>query len=102
MGEEIGLDGHAALTALLPLLRATVDRLAQNGLPDALSGPIARGDVGTVAAHLAWLDAMVASDPDMAALRDAYRALGRLAIPLAEAKGSLSPDAVQRLRTLLE
>jgi predicted short-subunit dehydrogenase-like oxidoreductase (DUF2520 family) len=91
----------AALPALLPLLRATVANLGSVGLPAALSGPIARGDVSTIAAHLVWLDAHVADRPEHAPLRDAYFALARLAIPLAEAKGTLSTETAARLRTLL-
>jgi predicted short-subunit dehydrogenase-like oxidoreductase (DUF2520 family) len=100
--ESIGLDGEAALAALLPLLRGSVEKLAQDGLPDALSGPIARGDAGTIAAHLAWLDAQAAGNLEDIAVRDAYRALARLAIPLAEAKGSLTPAAADRLRDMVE
>ncbi|MGH2487348.1 MAG: DUF2520 domain-containing protein, partial [Ktedonobacterales bacterium] len=86
-----------ALPALLPLLRASVENLARVGLPDALTGPIARGDVGTITRHLAWLDAHT-GDPGGADLRAAYIALARLAIPLAEAKGSLSAAAAAELR----
>ncbi len=91
----------AALPALLPLLRATVANLGAVGLPAALSGPVARGDVSTVAAHLVWLDAHAAERPDLAPLRDAYIALARLAIPLAEAKGTLSAETASRLRDML-
>jgi hypothetical protein len=38
----------------------------------------------------------------MVALRDAYLALARLTIPLAEAKGTLSPAQAQAMRALLE
>ena len=60
--------------ALLPLVRATVDNVAQLGPAAALTGPVARGDVATVQAHLAALD-----DED----RLAYRALAREALRLA-------------------
>jgi predicted short-subunit dehydrogenase-like oxidoreductase (DUF2520 family) len=93
-------DSADALPALLPLLRASVENLARVGLPDALSGPIARGDVGTITRHLAWMDAH-ASEPGVADLRAAYLALARLAIPLAQAKGSLSAAAAEALRGLL-
>ncbi|MBF6589430.1 MAG: DUF2520 domain-containing protein [Ktedonobacterales bacterium] len=98
---SFGVAEETALQALLPLARAAVGKLEADGLPGALSGPIARGDVGTVAAHLAWLDAQAIGDAQGAALRDAYRALARLAIPLAEAKGTLSAASAARLRLLL-
>ncbi len=90
-----------ALKALLPLLGETVANLERVGLPDALTGPIARGDTTTVAAHMAWLDAH-ADDPGGRELRAAYVALARLAIPLALAKGTLSGDAGAALLDLFE
>ncbi|HEU5438876.1 MAG TPA: DUF2520 domain-containing protein [Ktedonobacterales bacterium] len=98
---NFGVPQAEALRALLPLLRATVENLATAGLPAALTGPVARGDAGTVAAHLAWLDEHAGRDSRLAALRDAYRALGRVALPLAEAKGTLIPEAAVRLVALL-
>lgn len=100
--EPFDVPSGAALPALLPLLRATVANLESAGLPDALSGPIARGDLSTVAAHLAWLDDHAAHDPALADLRAAYIALARLAIPLAQAKGTLSSSAAAELRMLLD
>jgi predicted short-subunit dehydrogenase-like oxidoreductase (DUF2520 family) len=38
--------------ALLPLVRASVDSVAELGAADALTGPVARGDAHTVAGHL--------------------------------------------------
>ncbi|MGZ3640119.1 MAG: Rossmann-like and DUF2520 domain-containing protein [Ktedonobacterales bacterium] len=99
--QGFGVDRAEAVAALLPLLRATVESLADVGLPGALTGPVARGDAGTVAAHLAWLDAHAAEDPQIATLRDAYVALARLAIPIARQKGTLSEDATVRLEALL-
>ena len=69
-----------------------------------LSGPVARGDAGTIAAHLAWLDAHTADragSPELAALRDAYVALARLALPLGRAKGTLDVATAERLARLL-
>jgi predicted short-subunit dehydrogenase-like oxidoreductase (DUF2520 family) len=88
-----GLDRAHALRALLPLLRGTVDNLDEQGLPDALTGPIARGDITTVQRHL---DALAAQQPETAAL---YRDLGRATVPLAgERRGPDDPA----LRALLE
>ncbi len=100
--QAFGVDRADALQALLPLLRGTMENLSSAGLPHALSGPVARGDVGTIAAHLAWLDAHAASDPLLADLRDGYRALARLAVPLARTKGTLAPAAAESLRSLLD
>src|SRR5581483_8014946 len=42
--QPLGLATSDAVRALLPLMQGTVDNLAHAGLPDALTGPIARGD----------------------------------------------------------
>lgn len=99
--QGFGVERADAVAALLPLLRATVESLADVGLPGALTGPVARGDAGTVAAHLAWLDAHAAVDQQVATLRDAYIALARLAIPIARQKGTLSEEAIGRLEKAL-
>ena len=41
--------------AFLPLVRAAVDAVAERGAAEALTGPVARGDVGTVTRHLTAL-----------------------------------------------
>jgi len=59
--------------ALRPLLAATVENTLRWG-PAAMTGPVARGEEGTVAAHL---NALAARDP---ALADAYAALAELTL----------------------
>lgn len=99
---SFGIAQDEALRSLLPLLQATVEKLATEGLPTALTGPVARGDAGTVAAHLSWLRATAGHDADVAPLRDAYQALARLAIPIAEAKQTISPETAAAIRALLD
>ncbi|HEX9068568.1 MAG TPA: DUF2520 domain-containing protein [Ktedonobacterales bacterium] len=99
--EGFGVPRSRALLALTRLTEAALGDLAAVGLPQALTGPVARGDLGTVTAHLAWQRAHLASDPQLLALRDAYVALARLAIPVAVEKGSLSPQAADELRLAL-
>jgi predicted short-subunit dehydrogenase-like oxidoreductase (DUF2520 family) len=96
-----GVAGDEALAALLPLLRGAVENLAADGLPQALSGPIARGDLDTVAAHLAWLREHARADAEMEALEAAYIALAEVTIPVAQARGTLSDAAAAQLRRLL-
>ncbi len=91
---DLGIDPEVGLTALLPLLRGNIENLEQLGLPAALTGPIARGDSGTVLRHLQALDA---TNPDLARL---YRELGLLTLPLAQGNG-LDADKLNTLHTLL-
>ncbi|MFW6193088.1 MAG: Rossmann-like and DUF2520 domain-containing protein [Gemmatimonadota bacterium] len=52
--EELGraTAGEAGLEELLPLARAALDGVERRGLPKGLTGPVARGDAGTVRRHL--------------------------------------------------
>ncbi|HUP28373.1 MAG TPA: DUF2520 domain-containing protein, partial [Chloroflexia bacterium] len=94
--EGIAGDSNQALRYLMPLLHGTIQNLDSTGLPDALTGPIARGDTGTVAAHLAALDECA---PEMAHV---YRHLARLTLPLALDKGGLSEMEAQEIAKLLD
>jgi predicted short-subunit dehydrogenase-like oxidoreductase (DUF2520 family) len=66
----IGFSEAEALQALLPLARAGLANIETGGPQKALTGPIARGDAGTVRKHL---EALEASAPDLLPL---YRELG--------------------------
>ena len=87
-----GVDEDEAIPALLPLMRGTLENIAELGLAPALTGPISRGDVETVRLHLRAL-------PDREAR--VYRDLGREAVALAEARG-LDGETVAGLRGLFE
>lgn len=93
---SVGNEPEAALAALMPLLRGTVANLGSVGVPDALTGPIARGDAATVAKHL---DDLATAGPH---LRQAYIALGHLAVDMALAKGSIDEAAATQLRSTLD
>ncbi len=73
-----------------PLMRRAVDDVVARGPGAALTGPILRGDVATVRAHLDSLDAATAA---------LYRALGREALELAATE--VPPEAIAELRRLL-
>ena len=87
-----GVDEDDAVPALLPLMRGTLENIAELGLGSALTGPIARGDVETVRLHLKSL-------PEREARL--YRELGREAVELAETVG-LDAESVAALRELFE
>lgn len=92
---RFGWERPAAVKALLPLLRGTVSNIAALGLPAALTGPVARGDVETIERHLA---ALAEAAPDVL---PAYKELALLTLPVALAKGTLSDDDAASLRALL-
>ncbi len=93
MLSQAGIDPAQGLAALLPLVQGTLNNLSRVGLPEALTGPVSRGDVETIGRHLDQL-------PDE--FDAIYRLLGKEAIALAGAQGKLSQEALEQLRELLE
>lgn len=91
----IGLPAEAALPALLPLARGTLDAAEARGLAGALSGPVARGDAGVLRAHLQALDAL---GPTHGRL---YRELLRRQLNLAAESGRQPEAVLAGMRPLL-
>ena len=85
-----GLDDPARF--LGPLMGASLDNALRSG-DGALTGPVARGDAGTVAAHVEQLAAVGSTSVA------AYVAMARLTADRALAAGTLKPEAAA---TLLE
>lgn len=72
-----GFEQQQALELLRPLLKATSDNLLHLSPENALTGPIVRGDTGTVTRHL---EALGTDSPEMTRL---YRELGKATVKLA-------------------
>lgn len=85
-----GVDDPARLAR--PLLTAALDNTLREG-DRALTGPVARGDVATVRAHLERI-----SDPEIAG---AYRTMARSTLQRAIASGMLSAGAAAPIAELL-
>lgn len=84
-----------ATQALLPLIRGTIHNIETVGIPSCLTGPIARGDIGTINKHL---DALKQTAPH---LLSTYCELGRQTIPIALAKGKINESQARELKTIL-
>jgi len=93
--QVFGFSVPEATRALLPLLRGTINNLEQVGLPDCLTGPVARGDSGTICKHL---QAIGSQAPEVLST---YRELGLQTISLAAEKGSIDKDTATKLRSIL-
>lgn len=92
---SLGWTRDEALAAIVPLMGGVVENLGRVGLPEALIGPIRRGDPTTVRRHL---HALEAGGLDQAAA--AYRILGVAALELALEAG-LDAAAGEELRAAL-
>ncbi len=94
---QAGISSEDALEALLPLMKGTLQNLEEVGLPQALTGPIARGDSVVVQGHLKHLGTRQAA---------IYRVLGNEALEVGKAKwqqkGLAYPEEVfNKLKALL-
>lgn len=96
LNEAAGLPSDTAFNALFPLIRGTLSNIGAKGIPGSLTGPIARGDVGTVLAHLRAIEK---DTPELLLL---YRCLGLYTVDLAKAKKTIGQEAADRLAALLE
>ena len=94
--QSLGMTPTEALRALWPLVQGTMQNIENNGTVQALTGPISRGDAGTVAKHLA---ALQKSFPTLLLL---YCTLGKETISLGLKKKTLNPDKAEIINKLLE
>ena len=99
MAEEIfsklGMTGEAARQAFWPLLTGTLRNIESKGSIASLTGPIARGDIGTIEKHLLALQTTL---PSMLAV---YRELGNTTIEIALRKKSLTVEKAEKIKSLL-
>jgi predicted short-subunit dehydrogenase-like oxidoreductase (DUF2520 family) len=91
---QAGASDPAAV--LRPLLGAALANALDYG-DDALTGPVVRGDVTTIRAHV---DAFAAAGTP-AATRDAYNSLARATAARAEADGRIAPAVARDIRQAL-
>jgi predicted short-subunit dehydrogenase-like oxidoreductase (DUF2520 family) len=91
VAREAGVSPEVARKIYLPLLKGAVDNLAEFSPVAALTGPIRRGDLATVRAHL---EAFQGED------RRVYAELGRAALALAR-EGGLEESQASKMEALL-
>ncbi|MDR6409692.1 Rossmann-like and DUF2520 domain-containing protein [Paraburkholderia terricola] len=91
----LGFAEDDALRALLPMLAGTIETARDKGLPNALAGPVSRGDTGVVRKQLALLEGF---GGDHAAL---YGLLSRRAVELARRRAA-PPAAIEAIAEAVE
>ncbi|MEJ2640329.1 MAG: DUF2520 domain-containing protein [Desulfosarcinaceae bacterium] len=94
--ERSGIDPRRGFEAMRPLIEGTLSNIGSLGTAKALTGPIARGDSGTIAGHLEALDAASLAD-----LKAFYTFMGRRTLELAAGKTLTSEEKVAAIRRLL-
>jgi predicted short-subunit dehydrogenase-like oxidoreductase (DUF2520 family) len=94
--QTFSIPADQAATALLPLMRGTLHNIETIGLPQCLTGPIARGDVGTIRKHLKEIGEKT---PE---LLFPYKELGLQTVPIALAKGKIDKQQAREMELLLK
>ena len=96
LAEKAGIDRSTAWSALEVLIKAAHNNIENLGTKEALTGPIARGDIDTVKRHL---DQLAHTNDD---LDDLYRTLGSYTVTMAVQKGTLHHEKALQIIELLK
>lgn len=94
--EDIGEDPEESYQALLPLMVGALQNIEELGVGEALTGPIARGDVQTIKNHLEELHRL---RPEIG---HAYRIFGREAVEIAIKAGRIPAEKAKQLSELIK
>lgn len=92
---KAGLDDSTAHSVLFPLVQGTLQNVKKFDAGTALTGPVVRGDVESIAKHLEALGGL----PD---IRSLYIKMAHQAIRIAKRKKRLSAEKIKALEALLE
>lgn len=94
--QNLGLKNEDCAHAYLPLVRGTLSNIQAHGPVDALTGPIARGDVGTIEKHIKVIGEKI---PRYLAV---YKDLALVTIDIALLKGSITENKARAMKKILE
>ncbi|GKX29582.1 hypothetical protein SH1V18_20620 [Vallitalea longa] len=93
--KTIGFEQETALELIHPLVKGTVDNIFTKGPTEALTGPIARGDVNTIKTHLRAL-----TNQDNR-LKEFYCLLGNETVDLAKKQKKLNEYTLNNIKEVL-
>lgn len=94
--DKSGVKKQEAIRAVEPILRETMENVLQMGGIDALTGPIARGDVETVRKQSAAVQKML---PDH---KHVFDSLGLLTSDISALKGVATSERLEDIRQILK
>ncbi len=94
--ERIGIPSEQAQHFLWPLVTGTINNISKMGTVKALTGPIARGDKGTVQKHIDALSTLASN------LLPMYEELGQWTVDLALRKGTINKEKGEEILNLLQ
>jgi predicted short-subunit dehydrogenase-like oxidoreductase (DUF2520 family) len=93
-GEKIMDTINIDLEPFLPIIRATLKNIENKGPLMSLTGPVIRGDLKTVEAHLRAIH-------DMEDYKDVYKTLSRIALKMTQERKMLDEETIRKLKSVL-
>lgn len=93
--EQAGFQRQQAIELLGPLMSGSIQNVTNLGTTAALTGPISRGEVGTIARHLAALEG------NKPIVVQSYRLLGQLIVDLARKQEHANQETLNTIYELL-
>ena len=95
MVRRLRFSKEEAVSLLLPLLKGAVEAVEKNGVPGALTGPLARGDIRTIQRHLEAIHSV----EELAHL---YSLLGMRTLPIALDGGRIDEGTASKLHKIFK
>jgi len=93
-GEKIMDTINIDFEPFLPIIRATLKNIENKGPLMSLTGPVIRGDLKTVEAHLQAIH-------DMEDYKDVYKTLSRIALKMTQERKILDEETIRQLESVL-
>jgi predicted short-subunit dehydrogenase-like oxidoreductase (DUF2520 family) len=93
---SLGMSRDEATRAFWPLIAGTLKNIETKGSVQALTGPISRGDSGTIEEHIRFFREKFPS------YLPAYCAMGLLTVDLATKKNTLAPERAEAIKKILK
>jgi len=93
---HLGMETDEAIRSFWPLVRGTIRNIEGRGIKRSLTGPIARGDSGTIRKHLKVIG------ETMPELLNVYREMGLLTVEIGRKNNTLSEDRAEEIKSLLK
>jgi predicted short-subunit dehydrogenase-like oxidoreductase (DUF2520 family) len=94
--KSIGIREKDVKKAYLPLIYGCLKNIEKSGSVLSLTGPIARGDYGTIRKHLQTMDKNL---PEYSLL---YSSLGLITVKIAQQKGTINAGQARKINALLK
>jgi predicted short-subunit dehydrogenase-like oxidoreductase (DUF2520 family) len=94
--KKTGIPEEIAVQALMPLINGTINNINNVGIPEALTGPVARGDITTITKHQ---DRLIEMAPEFSKL---YNLLGFYTAFIAEEKGTIDEKTREEFQKIFQ